>query len=278
MSKGSEAHAIRGFEGVDDLDEQSAFFIRFLDLLDGFKEIQAYRTFTMDLFEREGIVQSLDVGSGTGTFCIDLAARSRASAKIHGVDLSEIMIQIAHKRAEDRGVDAMFQVADAQHLPFQDGQFDAVRSERVFMYLQDMDQAAKELVRVTKSGGLVVVTDADLETVFWDVEGVDPSVLRRFVTSAVDGVPNGRAGSELHRILKRAGLTDIEVRTDVVVTYDAEIGMERMGNRMFIENLSNNGVLTSEEAAEFISSAESSGDSGEYFAGFTYFTVWGYVA
>jgi ubiquinone/menaquinone biosynthesis C-methylase UbiE len=268
------AHTIRGFEEIDGLDEQAAFFVRFLDTFDTFDAIRAYRNRTIDRFVQAQSRNCLDIGCGTGTFAIEFAKRAHSATSITGVDISNTMIEVASRRASREGVDVTFTPADARNLPFEDASFDATRVERVFMYLEDVHHAASELVRVTKPGGLVVATDTDLETSFWDAPGIDPSVVRRFITSACDGVPNGRIGSELPRIMKQAGLIDIDIRTDVATIADPEVGMDRIGNRQFINRLVQTDVLTAGEAADLIGLS----DSDDYFAGFTYFTVTGRVA
>ena len=94
----------------------------------------------------------LIVGCGTGYSACYLA-RTR-NCRVDGFDLAENMITKAKIRAGVEGVTdkVTFQIADAHHLPFEDGQFDVVLTEFVSMFL-DRDKAYPECVRVLRPGG-----------------------------------------------------------------------------------------------------------------------------
>ena len=60
------------------------------------------------------------------------------------------MVAEARRRFDGGGLPVEFQTGDALALPFEDGTFDAARSDRVLMFLNDPQKALSELVRVTK--------------------------------------------------------------------------------------------------------------------------------
>ena len=76
----------------------------------------------------------LDVGCGSGEQVI-LAARHGAEAM--GVDISELAIERARAKAEERGVSATFQVADVLHLDQLGRQFDVITDSGVFHVFDD---------------------------------------------------------------------------------------------------------------------------------------------
>ena len=277
MASSNESHAISGFQDIDGLTVEQMFLVRFLDLLDTFEAIRAYRSFTIDLLKSAQVRSCLDVGSGTGTFANELAAALGTDADVTGIDISETMVAIGQQRSADRQLDVTFAVADAEQLPFDDDHFDAARSERVFMYLSDPEKAASELMRVTRPGGCVIVSDADLGTGFWSVPGVDKTATQRVLSAVIGTAPHGLIGSELRSIIQRVGAEDVQVRADVVMITDATVALDGMGNRQFIEQLGTRGVLTEDEVAKVIAGSEAAGESGDYFTGFTYFTVTGRV-
>jgi SAM-dependent methyltransferase len=88
----------------------------------------------------------LDLGTGTGLVARIVAARFPEAAVI-GVDISERMIEQARRRTESPRVS--YQVADAEHLPFEDGAFDLVT-------LGNMIPFFDELARIVASGGRVL--------------------------------------------------------------------------------------------------------------------------
>jgi SAM-dependent methyltransferase len=75
---------------------------------------------------------------------------------VTGVDIAEELLAAARKLATP-GLSQRFRHADAERLPFADGQFDRVISTFGVMFAVDQQQAASELARVCKSGGRLVL-------------------------------------------------------------------------------------------------------------------------
>ncbi len=98
----------------------------------------------------------LDVATGTGAQALAFA---ESGCAVTGVDLSEAMLDVArHKR---NAAKVSFQQADAVALPFADGSFDAAC---VSFALHEMpssirERVVREMARVTRSGGSVIVVD-----------------------------------------------------------------------------------------------------------------------
>ena len=78
--------------------------------------------------------QVLDVGCGTGEQVM-LAATHGAEAM--GVDIAELAIQRARDKAEERGIHATFQVADAMHLDRLGRKFDVITDSGLFHVFSD---------------------------------------------------------------------------------------------------------------------------------------------
>jgi len=94
----------------------------------------------------------LDAGCGTGW-----RLRNAGAARAVGVDLSPEMLAQGRGNSELASVE--FLEADVCALPFQDAEFDLVWCRLVIGYVPDLGQAFRELARVTRAGGAVVVTD-----------------------------------------------------------------------------------------------------------------------
>lgn len=95
----------------------------------------------------------LDVGSGT----LVLEEKSlRRSINVVGIDLTRKMIEVG-KAKRLRNI-ALLVNGDAESLPFRDGSFDNVASCYVAKYVM-MPKFAKELARVVKPGGSIIVYD-----------------------------------------------------------------------------------------------------------------------
>ena len=99
----------------------------------------------------------LDVATGTGWTARRLA--ERGVGRVVGVDLGPDLIEAARRHPSQQGLRIDFRVADAERLPFADGEFDAVVSTFGVMFTTRPEQAAAELGRVCRTGGrLALVT------------------------------------------------------------------------------------------------------------------------
>ena len=96
----------------------------------------------------------LDVGCGTGNLLAAILQRRKVAAA--GIDLSEKMIEKARERL-DGGVD--LRVGDSERLPWNDGTFDIVTCTDSFHHYPSPIAALKEMRRVLRPGGLVIIAD-----------------------------------------------------------------------------------------------------------------------
>ena len=96
----------------------------------------------------------LDLACGTGAVA-ELAAA--AGAEGVGVDLAPGLIEQAKQRAAERGLDIDYRVGDAEALDLPDGSFDRVASTCGVMFAPDHGAVARELGRVTASGGKIAL-------------------------------------------------------------------------------------------------------------------------
>jgi ubiquinone/menaquinone biosynthesis C-methylase UbiE len=104
----------------------------------------------------------LDVGCANGFATIEQALRHKI--KITGVDFSDQMIHHAKERALPGEID--FQVADIRNLPFEDETFDVTYTTRVLINLpnwEDQKDGIDECIRVTKKGGIIILSEAFYE-------------------------------------------------------------------------------------------------------------------
>ena len=98
----------------------------------------------------------LDVACGTGNLAIPAA---KTGATVTGIDIAPNLIEQAIERAKAEGVDAKFEVGDAEALPYADGEFDVVMTMFGAMFAPRPDVTAAELKRVTRSGGLIAMAN-----------------------------------------------------------------------------------------------------------------------
>jgi SAM-dependent methyltransferase len=94
--------------------------------------------------------RTLDVGCGPGALTVELVARL-GSVAVSAVDPSEPFVAAVRVRAP--GISA--QRANAEHLPFDDGNFDSSVAQLVVHFMDDPAAGLREMGRVTRRGGTV---------------------------------------------------------------------------------------------------------------------------
>jgi ubiquinone/menaquinone biosynthesis C-methylase UbiE len=104
----------------------------------------------------------VDVGTGTG-FLADAALE--AGARVIGVDASEGMLDQVRGRMSGRAFEA--RPGDTDALPVKTGSADAVLANMVLHHAPDPPRAIREMTRALKTGGMLVITDADSHTHEW---------------------------------------------------------------------------------------------------------------
>lgn len=99
----------------------------------------------------------LDVGCGTGVNLLEAARWFAPTRQLCGIDLSPGMVAVASAKARALGVPASFVVGDAERLPYDDGQFDLVICNSVLHWFRDRGAALREMHRVLRPGGQVLL-------------------------------------------------------------------------------------------------------------------------
>jgi SAM-dependent methyltransferase len=94
----------------------------------------------------------LDVATGSGNTAL---AAARHWCDVTGIDYVPALLERARERAAAERLPVTFREGDAEDLPVPDGAFDVVLSTFGVMFAPDQAQAARELLRVCRSGGKI---------------------------------------------------------------------------------------------------------------------------
>lgn len=110
-------------------------------------------------------VNVLDVGCGTGTWALALAARGAA---VTGIDISPEMVRVARRKAAVSGHSVTFMPGDGRCLPFPAANFDLVTALLVLEFALDPSAVLSEMVRVLRPGGTLLVAALNRHSI-WTV-------------------------------------------------------------------------------------------------------------
>jgi SAM-dependent methyltransferase len=94
----------------------------------------------------------LDIAAGAGNAAIPAA---RAGGDVVASDLTPELVETGRQAAEASGLALRWEVADAEHLPYHDAEFDVALSCVGIMFAPHHQEAADELVRVVRPGGRI---------------------------------------------------------------------------------------------------------------------------
>ncbi|HEY2763133.1 MAG TPA: methyltransferase domain-containing protein [Pseudonocardiaceae bacterium] len=112
-------------------------------------------------------ISVLDVGCGPGTITTDLAQRV-APGRVLGIEPVPEPLARARATARQAGVgNVAFVLGDVYALEAGDATFDVVHAHQVLQHLGDPVAALREMLRVTRPGGVVAARDGDYAAMTW---------------------------------------------------------------------------------------------------------------
>lgn len=101
----------------------------------------------------------LDCATGTGDLALAFKRTVGPSGRVVGTDFNADMLSYAPAKAQQRGLNVEFEVADAMHLPYADATFDAASISFGIRNVDEPRVALADMARVVKPGGKVVVLE-----------------------------------------------------------------------------------------------------------------------
>jgi len=134
------------------------------DLMNDLMSLGVHRLWKKHFIATSGIQPGqrvLDLAGGTG----DIAALMSKQVGSHGSvvlsDINEAMLAVGRRRMEDRGLvgNIEYSLANAEQLPFANGEFDAATIAFGLRNVTDQAAALKEMFRVLKPGGRAMILE-----------------------------------------------------------------------------------------------------------------------
>jgi len=257
-----------GFQNADNSD--TGYLVKFLEDVHNCETVRDGFQQQLDWLNIQPGDHILDIGCGIGDQARAMTKLVGTTGSITGTDASQGMISMAKARHGSPAANLNFLIAQAGTQPFADASFDHIRTERVLMYVKDIDAVFTEYLRLLRPGGKLLVYDVD-----WDalvIAHPDTALTRKIVEFISDRFPSGRIGSKLFSYFKRFGFKDIKVKA-CGYSHPLELVKRIIGG--IIQTGVDENVFTSKEINDWWAILEHDNNEGNFFASFQGFMVMG---
>lgn len=181
---------------------------------------------TLAWFGLQDDMSVLELGSGPGFFTaklLDLLPNSSVTA----VEINPVFIKLAEQYLQDKASERLRIIeASIMDTGLPDNSFDFAIARFIFQYLPDPVSAVKEVLRVLKPGGKLVIIDTDKE-VFSILEPPIPEfqpIMKKILQAQAAQGGNGLIGRRLGRILQAVGFQNIDL--EAIVIHSDVFGIE----------------------------------------------------
>jgi ubiquinone/menaquinone biosynthesis C-methylase UbiE len=217
----------------------------------------------------------LEVGCGSGAVCRMMVPFVAPSGHITGLDISSDMVAMARRYAAEGGLsDAVaFDAGAAENLPYADAAFDGAFAARLMLHVAQPEAVLREMLRVVRRGGRIVLMDWDWETV--TVDHPNRELTRRILHWRADHHGgNNWSGRQLWRLMTAASLSDVSVTPVVTVVHDDNTSLTQSLWRA-AEVARDGGAITSDEHTAWVGELKARLVAQRFFASIAYFVVHG---
>jgi len=261
-----------GFATVDNAGDARSF-VSYLDLVHSlpfFKDCK--RRSYESLAIRPG-ASVLEIGCGNGVDATILAGLAGPEGRVTGIDVSSTMLASARARDSAGNPQPGYLLCDAAKLAFSGNSFDAVRADRVLQHTKDPAAVLREMARVTRPGGKIVVFEPDWETFI--LSPGERDVTRKILNFWCDHIPSGWAGRSLYSAFSAAGLSEIEVTPFCLVITSLPLARRIFDLETTATLAVRAGTVSSREAESWAEDHARADKVGQFFSSLTFYLVTG---
>ena len=151
----------------------------------------------------------LDLGSGAGIDAFLAAREVGPQGRVIGVDMTPQVLERARRNAASKNQDNVeFREGRLEALPVDDGSIDAITSNCVINLVPDKAAVFREVARVLKPGGRMVVADIVLDAPL-------PEAVAKDLAAWVGCISGALPRQEYIRLVESAGLGSVEILKDI---------------------------------------------------------------
>ena len=209
----------------------------------------------------------LDVGCGPGFYCLEIASEVGPDGEVLGIDASIPMLELASRRCEAYPT-VTFKQGDVAALPIDDAAFDRALCVQVLEYVEAATDGLREIHRILKPGGRVVVWDIDWGTMVW--HSSDPALTAEIMQAWDHHLAHPSLPRSLAPRLREAGFEEISGTGHAFSTLPA-LDPDTYGTAIIpiiASYITSNGLLDVGKVTDWVEDQHRLSERGEfYFAG-----------
>lgn len=257
--------------GMQDVHEMAAALEERAQALD---QVQVNRALVKAVASLTG-EHILEVGCGSGVLCRQVAPGVVPGGKITGVDISPDFLRIAqaYVAGTDLTNSIQWSAGQAEVLPFRDASFNGVFAARLLLHVSDPQAVLKELVRIVRPGGRVVVMDWDYDTVALDHS--DRELTRRLLHWRCDHHGgNNWSGRQLWGQMTATGLVNVKALPVVSIARQENDSLT-LSLFKAAQVARDGGAIAPDEYDAWVGELKSNLATGCFFSSIVYFIVRG---
>lgn len=203
----------------------------------------------------------LDVGAGPGFLASEIAAEVGSSGRVVGIDRSQQMLALARLRCAAQA-QVEFLEADALSMPFPEVAFDAAAAIQIYEFVPDMPSALRELHRVLRPGGRVVIVDTDWSSLVWEAE--DRARAARVFNAWEEHLVDAHLPRRLAPLLRKSGFDMLAVEPYIAISLAPEPFVAGLA-KLTASFVAGRRGVTAEDAAAWLADLAATNERGHYF-------------
>jgi ubiquinone/menaquinone biosynthesis C-methylase UbiE len=258
----AQERQLGAFANVDKADSED--FISRLDQMQALDSFRAYKGTTFELMRLSPGMKVADIGCGTGEDARALADIIGIEGEVIGFDLSEAMI--AESCARHSNVPGLrFACASSDELKLPDNYLDGVRADRVLIHIPDPSAALDEMIRVTKPGGRIVLSEPDMPG-FW-VASNDYATTALVVSAVASSCITPFLPRDLWTLFRDRGLADITYTVRAITSFDLSVVSKVLDFNSVLKLMVHKRLLDEPRAMDWANDQQTRGRTGRFVAG-----------
>lgn len=261
-----------GFAQVDNTYDAHSF-VQYLDLVHSLPFFQECKTQSYKNLHLNPGDSVLEIGCGNGVDIHKISGNVGKKGTAVGIDISSTMLKTARNTIHTVNHCPEFVLCNGQNLAFHDETFHAVRSDRVLQHTSDPFAVVKEIARVTRPSGSVVIFEPDWET--FAIWPGDSKTLRKVLNFWCDKIPSGQVGRSLFAAFSASGLKEVDVKPYTLVINDLTLAKQIFDLDTTFSHVIQQGIAGMSEVEHLIDDLTSADLSGQFFSSLTFFMVSG---